>query len=266
MAELNAQVSDSKPAGATGGTANGLSGLYRMSKTAGLGSGEYVAINNAAVATVLLGLASSLVLLHNILLIIPAVAVLFAIIAMFQIRGSNGTEKGTWIAGLGLLLALGFGGSRGWHAVQVRQQQATDRGEITQAVDKLESDFKADQLTAAYQRFSEGFRQRVPFARFQQSLRFVNRSPQWGELQDMVPEAYLFEDNSDIFSPTVNVRLLAKYSLRPEGVPLGIVMRRIPGGWEFGDIPQIFPSEDEEAGTAAPGGGSIMDAAAPGAG
>src|SRR5271167_101284 len=85
--------------------------LHKMSTTAGLGSGDYVAINNAALTALLLGIASCLVLWGStLLLVIPALSVLSAILAFRQVSASNGTQTGKGMALLGLLLSLGMGG------------------------------------------------------------------------------------------------------------------------------------------------------------
>src|SRR3954454_3634686 len=81
-----------------------LSHLHKMSITAGLGSGEYIAVNGAAVAAVLLGLASALALMNELLLIIPFTGIIVAIVALRQIRRSNRTQTGVGLVVLGLVL------------------------------------------------------------------------------------------------------------------------------------------------------------------
>src|SRR4051794_6354462 len=82
-----------EPAGATPPAGDDpLAHLHRMSTTAGLGSGEYVAINGAAVFGFILGLASALCLFEEtILLVIPLVGAITSIVALRQIAKSNGT-------------------------------------------------------------------------------------------------------------------------------------------------------------------------------
>src|SRR5438046_6344222 len=90
-----------------------LGSLHKMSTTAGVGSGDYVAINGVAVWAMVLGLASSLAILDAVLLIIPIAAIIFAIVALRQIANSNGTQSGRVLASAGLTLALGFALFRG---------------------------------------------------------------------------------------------------------------------------------------------------------
>src|SRR6266496_4787827 len=65
--------------------------LHKMSTTAGLGSGDYVAVNGAAVFALLLGIASALILFEDYLLVIPIACVIVSIVAWIQINHSNGT-------------------------------------------------------------------------------------------------------------------------------------------------------------------------------
>src|SRR5438105_4379840 len=80
--------------------------LHKMSTTAGLGSGDYVAVNPVAVFAALVGLASTLALADNVLLFIPLVGVVLAVLALWQIAHSNGTQTGRGIAWLGMILSL----------------------------------------------------------------------------------------------------------------------------------------------------------------
>src|SRR5437867_2385125 len=80
--------------------------LHKMSTTAGVGSQDYVAINNAAIVSVILGLCTALAFLGIPFLIIGAAGIVFGIIALVQIRHSNGTQGGAGLAILGILLSL----------------------------------------------------------------------------------------------------------------------------------------------------------------
>src|SRR4051812_11954856 len=91
-----------------------LSHLHKMSTTAGLGSGEYVAVNGMAVVAIILGLASSLSLLDTAFLVsVPPLTIVLAILALWQISDSNGTQTGRGLAIGGLLLALLFAAAVG---------------------------------------------------------------------------------------------------------------------------------------------------------
>src|SRR5207249_5999139 len=87
-----------------------LAHLHKMSTTAGLGSGDYVAVNGTAVFALMLGVASALALMTEVLLIIPLVCVIASVIAWGQIRHSNGTQTGKRLVIAALVLGLGLGG------------------------------------------------------------------------------------------------------------------------------------------------------------
>src|SRR4051812_25063806 len=112
------------------GGADELARLHHMSTTAGLGTQEYVAINPVAVAAVLLGLASALSLLDNILLVVPIAAIICSLIAMKQIKNSNGTQTGKGLVTLGLLLSIGFAGFIGSRAATAAIRTKSDREAI----------------------------------------------------------------------------------------------------------------------------------------
>ena len=88
-----------------------------MSRTAGLGTTDYVAVNTTAVTALILGLLSGLSLLGTIMLVLPVATLVVGIIAVVQVRRSAGTQSGTAIAALGLLLAGGFVGVVGGREV-----------------------------------------------------------------------------------------------------------------------------------------------------
>src|SRR5829696_1587984 len=96
--------------GAAGVDDDPLSHLHKMSTTAGLGSGDYVAVNGAAVFALLLGLASMLTMLEEILLVIPLACIVVSVIAWRQINQSNGTQTGKGLIVAGLVCAFAFGG------------------------------------------------------------------------------------------------------------------------------------------------------------
>src|SRR5439155_24799091 len=82
-----------------------LSHLHKMSTTAGLGSGEYVAINGTAIFALILGIVSALTLFEElVLLVVPLVGVVAAIVALRQISRSGGTQTGKGLATAGLVL------------------------------------------------------------------------------------------------------------------------------------------------------------------
>src|SRR5690606_9827237 len=131
-----------------------VTGLHRMSTTAGLGSGDYVAISGLAVAAILLGLSSVLALLHPVMLIIPIAAVIFTIMAVVKIRGSNRTQWGIPLALLGGVVAVLVGGYVLTTQLSAQTAEQRDQREVAALVDQLEAFIMAGEFDAAYRLFT----------------------------------------------------------------------------------------------------------------
>jgi hypothetical protein len=174
----------SQPAAPNPGTgeADPLHNLYRMSRTAGLGSGDYVAINNTAIAALLLGLASTFALLWPAALVVAAAAVVCGILALIQIRSSNGTETGRTFAILGMLLGIGLGGATAGKMMLRGFEHRRDEGKIDELVKQLNDKIVAKQYGQAYQTlFSDNFKQTFTEAEF--TRRWEANIPMMGEVQ-----------------------------------------------------------------------------------
>lgn len=172
--------------------ADPLHSLYRMSRTAGLGSGDYVAINNTSILALIFGLAGVLSMLYPLLLIISAAALVCGVLALVQIRSSNGTQSGRSFAVLGILLALGLGGLAGAKlaigGIETHREEA--------AIDDLIKRFNGLVLEKKYEQayddcFSDGFKSQFtkqefvdrwrPFERFSGGIKEFN----WGGKADI---------------------------------------------------------------------------------
>src|SRR4051794_3103875 len=139
-----------------------LRSLHKMSRTAGLGNNEYVAVNPIAVASVLFGLASGLVIFDAIFLIVPAVAVILGVAALYQIRHSNGTQTGRGLAILAIGLAVLFTAVLGSRQIMQIVGTQGDKRKIDQLVRDFGADISARKYDAAYARMGPGFTGRVP--------------------------------------------------------------------------------------------------------
>jgi len=128
-----------------------------MSTTAGLGSGDYVAVNGTAVFALLVGVASALALMSEILLILPLVGIVAAFVAWKQIRQSNGTQTGKGLVIIAIVLALGFGGFVFGRWATEGYRTAGDRKAIDALIKTLEAKIKADDVAGAYQLFGQRF-------------------------------------------------------------------------------------------------------------
>src|SRR3954463_13349330 len=133
--------------------------LHKMSTTAGVGSQEYVAINNAAIVSAILGLCTALAFLGIPFLIVGAAGIVFGIIALVQIRHSNGTQGGTALAILGILLSLGIAGSVAAASIMDWNRQREDRAGINHVLDQLGQNIAAEQYDKAYELFAPDFQQ-----------------------------------------------------------------------------------------------------------
>lgn len=141
-----------------------LARLFHMSTTAGVGTQEYVAINTFAVIAVVLGLASGLLMMgwdnptvFFVLLVIPLAGLIFAIAAIAQIRGSNGTQAGIgWAIG-GVLLSLVFAGFVTAHHVQSNIAAAKEQDAIKSLADRFGKALLAKDYAAAHNLFTVDF-------------------------------------------------------------------------------------------------------------
>ena len=162
-----------------------LASLHKMSRTAGLGSQEYVAVSATAVAALLLGLASCLAVLGTLLLIIPAAAIIVAVLAIRQINHSAGTQTGKGLALLGLILAMAFvallGGREALHIRQIRREQ----GQIIALIEQVGKDLNRADYDAAWQQFGLRFQQRVKKEDFVNLWTQIQASPLYGPIKSM---------------------------------------------------------------------------------
>jgi hypothetical protein len=131
--------------------------LHKMSTTAGVGSQDYVAINNAAIVSVILGMCTALAFLGIPFLVVGAAGIVSGIIALVQIRHSNGTQGGKGLAILGILLSLALAGSVGAVNIIDWQKEQRDQAEIDQVLDQLGQAVASEQYDKAYQLFSPEF-------------------------------------------------------------------------------------------------------------
>jgi hypothetical protein len=238
------------PSAAAAG-ADPLNKLYRMSLTAGLGSGDYVAINNTAIAALLLGLLSVLSLLFPIMLIASVAAVVCGGLALVQIRSSNGTQSGRLFAGLGILLGLALGGAAVGKMVMAGVEKRRDERAIGEVVQRLNDFIVAKQYDQAYQTlFSERFKgdfSQQDFSRVWDSLTpyaGAVKSIKWGERAEITPV------------PATNTkRAIANGDITFEKMPARQPMmfaKESEGEWEIDGIPQLFEKKQDQQRPATP--------------
>lgn len=155
-----------------------LAGLYRMSKTAGLGSSDYQAVNVPSVVALVMGLASFIASFEPTLLVIPLVALVLGVLALVQIKRSGGTQTGLPWAVAGIVLSLGFGAWAATGSYREAARTAADRDELVSIVSRFSDAVRGGQDDAAYQLFSEDFRSRITLAKFAEPWRtYRERAP-----------------------------------------------------------------------------------------
>jgi hypothetical protein len=221
-----------------------LAGLFHMSNTAGAGTQEYVAINPMAIAALLLGFASILVILSELLLVIPLIGVICAIVAIVQIRRSNQTQTGAALAVAGLVLAGLLGGGRFAYVTMNRYREGADEQQVSQLIDALGKDVAAERYEQAYQRFAPDFRERVNFTTFENALKaFANRD-RAGALADVVwnREKMDFRQRPDSDTTEGVAMVLVHFQKNPDRpARLILTFEKSAGEWHIADIPALFP-------------------------
>ena len=217
-----------------------LSHLHKMSTTAGLGSGEYVAVNGAAVFALLLGLASMLTLLEEVLLVIPLTAVIVGVIAWRQINQSNGTQTGKGLVAIAMLFALGFGGfvvaKETTRGLRTRDDRAAIRRTITEFGEKI----KTNDMTGAYNMFSERARGAITPELFNQRLGMVRESELFGKLKDTEWNGLAEFHTDDATGQRLALTKL-KMNLDKTVIDVETMLRKDGDKWVFETMPTFFP-------------------------
>jgi hypothetical protein len=241
--------------------ADPLHNLYRMSRTAGLGSGDYVAINNTSILALILGLAGVLSMLYPLLLIISAAALVCGIMALLQIRSSNGTQSGRTFAILGILLALGLGGLAGAKLALAGIETHREEAAIDDLVQRLSGLLVARKYDEAYQScFSVGFKGQFtqqefvdrwrPFERYAGGI----KSFDWGKHADIQETR-----GSDVKRAAAGS--LLKFNDSSNVATQGIGFVKENGQWHIDGIQSLF--EKEANGRGGGGGGGQPDPRVP---
>lgn len=201
--------------------------LHKMSTTAGVGSQDYVAINNAAIVSVILGLSTALAFLGIPFLIVGAAGIVFGIIAIVQIRHSNGTQGGMGLAILGILLSLAIAGSVTAASVIDWQHRKQDQAEIDKVLNDLGQYIASDQYEKAYQLFSPEFHSNFPFQIFRDQL--LGYQQYFGKFESMTSnDVFQFLPTTD-GQPTAQTQTMVHFKkpTTPTTQPISTEPRRI---------------------------------------
>lgn len=218
-----------------------LSHLFKMSKTAGLGSGEYVAVNGTAVFALLLGFASALTLLEPLLLLIPLVGIVVSIMAFVQIARSNGTQTGKGIVVVAVLLILGFGGSV--FALKIREEVRTreDRAAIAEVVKQIAANAKSGDFAKSYPLFSSRFHDQFKLADFVDRMKVLGASEVYGKLKDVTTGLMEFQTDDSTGTRFAIVRINFDFEKTKIPVPDDLTFRKEGDRWFVEGFQTLYP-------------------------
>jgi hypothetical protein len=220
-----------------------VTGLHRMSTTAGVGSTEYVAVNVAAVLSLLIGLASVLAFMSVILLVIPLAGLVVAAMSLRQINDSNGTQTGRGLALGGLFLSTAILFFMLTAQVTTSVQARAESGNIEnicQQFGQLIHDKKYDQ---AYDLFSPRFKQRVNAQAFSDQMNRYNASPMLGLVKSTEFNGLVeFQKDQGTGGKTGVTVMKLQWEKADTEDRKAVTFRRVAGKWMIEDIPDMFPS------------------------
>jgi hypothetical protein len=167
-----------------------LAHLHKMSGTgSAFGAAEYVAINPVAIVALILGVASALSLVLRTaspLLVIPLGGIVCAVVAIVQVRRSNGTQAGAGFALIGLVLSVLLGGAVvGMQALAYVATRA-DNAKCAALVSRFGQMIAAEHYIQAYNTLmSDAFRRRVPERTFIAAMQQRQNIPGYGAVQSI---------------------------------------------------------------------------------
>jgi hypothetical protein len=233
------------PAGTTAQTAGDdpLGHLYKMSTTAGLGSQEYVAINTLAVLGVILGVASILAVMANVLLILPLAGFIFSAIAFIQIQRSNGTQTGKGLAVMGIVLSMGFIGFVGTRWATEDSRTSADRQAIARLINSLGQAVRDKKFEEAYALFTPRFQARINQQQFTQRFSPISENQLYGKLKSIETNGLAnFESDPSTGGRFASATMIFHFDKISNVSAQIATFHETSGQWRFEDIPEYFPS------------------------
>lgn len=241
MPELDSQSKVERKAGDE--APDPLAGLFHMSTTAGAGTQDYVAINPVAICSVFFGIASVLVVMSNVLFVIPVVALACGILALIQIRSSNGTQAGRGLAVGGLVLALLLGGGKLGYDLYVQFHVSADERAVGEAIHRFGQEIVSRNYEAAYNSFNDTFKNRVSLAEFRHSFEAASELPGVGRLQSIEWNRRSIDFATRPDTNIMDAYAMAYFSYAGASEPRRMVMalEKSNGVWRPEAIESMFP-------------------------
>ncbi|HEX8322297.1 MAG TPA: hypothetical protein VF595_00165 [Tepidisphaeraceae bacterium] len=232
-----------------------LENLHRMSRTAGLGSSDYTAVNVTAVVAVLIAAASALALIAPVFLFLSVLGVVFAAVAIKQIRSSNGTQTGLPLAVLALVLTLGVTTVTGYRYTRSVIQQNNDTRDLDSVAGRFGQLLAEGKYTDAYAMTDQRFKDEVSLERFEGLFEEIKRVPGFGPVTG-VRTSKLFSIEAD---PDTGLRVGRGFAMFDtqnksgnEALRTEMAYRYAGDEWKVLTIPKLFPPPQSTPG-AAPG-------------
>jgi hypothetical protein len=238
MAELERQSEVNDP----------IASLHRMSTTAGVATSDYVAINSLALVALLLGAATLLAFAWLPLLLIGLAGIACGVMAIRDIRNSNGTQAGTPLAVLGMVLSVLLGATAlamEWASEAVIRP---DRQAINRTIGQLGQHLSQRDYAAAYALFDPEFQQGSDTIRPVTAEEFAEF---WKSSQEEDSEVgpLIAARGNDVFrfstlaDGTTLARTNAIFSFEKHAVEprISFELRKQPdGSWKILAIPQLI--------------------------
>ena len=224
--------------------------LFHMSRTAGVGLGDYAAVNVPAVIGLVLAVASVLAYIFadsTLPMLIPVAAVLVSTIAFVQISRSNGTQTGRGIAIAGVVIALALGGAAIARKARTAAAEREARVELTDLIRQLSDANASRDAKPAWSLFHSSFHEQIAFDAF--SRKFIDYADSFFQGKpigsyDLSPLAIFQTNNTGV--PVAATALLGVNvaGQPPAGIPSRIErpvqFTREGDVWKIRDVPDFF--------------------------
>jgi hypothetical protein len=226
-----------------------IASLPTMSLTAGLGSGDYVAVSAAAIVALLLGLASLLSFISDTLLLIPLAGLIVALVALRNIRKSSGTLTGRGMAIAGLVLSVAIGLLTGGMLIESIVHEREASHQIDSVCMEFGRDMKSHDYDAMYALLSDRFKARVTQEAFVTKMKGIQetqaleaaRSVGVGEIVGMRGNGPLqLDEEADTGAETAITTLELDFANGASDLT-NIRMRKSLDEWRVDDLPDLFP-------------------------
>lgn len=220
-----------------------LAHLHKMSTTAGVTNLDYVAVNQAAVVAAVLGVLSSLAFFSPLLLVIPLIAIAFAIAGLRQIADSAGTQTGKLLAIAGIVLSVALGGAAAARDLSANWATGGDAAAIASTLSDVQRLVRDNKYPEAYELFDQDFRARVTPKQFEAAWRAMQgeKPPGLGPLETFAWNGVTPEFGSAGGARIAGLVARIKFA-RSNEERIDVIVRQVGNRWLINSVP-FFPRE-----------------------